>query len=52
MTTTMTEPLEPARHDDPEGAEKGWSAKDFGPDDYADEHEVDSATTLISDGSG
>lgn len=52
MTTTTTEPLEPARHDDPKGAEKGWEAKDFGPDYYVGEDEVDNATVLISDGSG
>lgn len=49
----MTEPseLEPAQHDDPEnGPIQGWSAADFGPEDYASVEEVDGSTELVADG--
>jgi hypothetical protein len=41
---------EPARHDHPEGHEKGWSAADFGPDDYVTPEELDAATEPVSNG--
>lgn len=46
----MSQDLEPAQHDDPDGPEKGWSAKDFGADDYIDDDEVAYVSDHVADG--
>lgn len=44
------EGLEPAQHDEPDGPSRGWSAADFGPEDYVDDTKVDRSTRTVARG--